>query len=192
MGSDNCPYWKRTRVDYLNMSDPSQQCPTKVWQYDEGGVRACGRQISLGTSCDSVTFSSMRLLHAEQPVAMCRWRQAQDKSTESAEPSPTVGLIKYWQWINGHVYKAKISSVLSVLNWEYKEHLLSTSEKHQLASWCRIEALFPRQVETQKSHHKFTNVFITSHLCISANIPTLFSVIAYTESTNAFILIEKS
>ena len=46
-----------TRVAYLNMSDPSQQCPTELRLYTQGGVRACGRQISSGASCDSVTFS---------------------------------------------------------------------------------------------------------------------------------------
>ena len=47
-----------TRVAYLNMSDPSQQCPTELRLYDESGVRACGRQTSSDASCDSVTFST--------------------------------------------------------------------------------------------------------------------------------------
>ena len=47
-----------TRVAYLNMSDPSQQCPTELRLYNEGGVRACGRQITSSGSCDSVTFST--------------------------------------------------------------------------------------------------------------------------------------
>ena len=47
-----------TRVAYLDMSDPSQQCPTELRLYNEGGVRACGRQTSSDGSCDSVTFST--------------------------------------------------------------------------------------------------------------------------------------
>ena len=50
-----------TRVAYLNMSDPSQQCPTELRLYNESGVRACGRQVvsTFGKgSCDSVTFST--------------------------------------------------------------------------------------------------------------------------------------
>ena len=44
-----------TRVAYLNMSDPSQQCPTELRLYNEGGVRACGRQTLSDASC---TFST--------------------------------------------------------------------------------------------------------------------------------------
>ena len=47
-----------TRVAYLDMSDPSQQCPTELRLYNESGVRACGRRTSSSGSCDSVTFST--------------------------------------------------------------------------------------------------------------------------------------
>ena len=54
-----------TRVAYLNMSDPSQQCPTELRLYDESGVRACGRQYSSGASCDSVTFSTNGISYSQ-------------------------------------------------------------------------------------------------------------------------------
>ena len=54
-GCDGEDGW--TRVAYLNMSDPLQQCPTELRLYNESGVRACGRRTSGGDSCDSVTFS---------------------------------------------------------------------------------------------------------------------------------------
>ena len=49
-----------TRVAYLNMSDPSEECPTELRLYNESEVhvRVCGRQHSSGASCDSVTFST--------------------------------------------------------------------------------------------------------------------------------------
>ena len=47
-----------TRVAYLNMSDPSQQCPNELRLYNESGVRACGRNYSSIGSCDNVTFST--------------------------------------------------------------------------------------------------------------------------------------
>ena len=47
-----------TRVAYLNMSDPSQQCPTELSPYDVDGVRACGRWASSVGNCDSITFST--------------------------------------------------------------------------------------------------------------------------------------
>ena len=54
-----------TRVAYLDMSDPSQQCPTELRLYNEGGVRACGRQTSSRGSCNSVTFSTNGLSYSQ-------------------------------------------------------------------------------------------------------------------------------
>ena len=45
------------RVAYLNMSDPTQQCPSAWSEYNTGGVRACGRPSSSGTSCAAMTYS---------------------------------------------------------------------------------------------------------------------------------------
>ena len=47
------------RVAYLNMSDPTQQCPSSLRLYSANGVRACGRPSSMGEfSCSSLTFAS--------------------------------------------------------------------------------------------------------------------------------------
>ena len=54
-----------TRVAYLDMSDPSQQCPAELRQYDESGVRACGRQSTSSGGCDSVTFSTNGLRYSQ-------------------------------------------------------------------------------------------------------------------------------
>ena len=54
-----------TRVAYLNMSDPSQQCPTDFRLYDESGVRACGRQTSSVGGCNSVTFSTYGISYSQ-------------------------------------------------------------------------------------------------------------------------------
>ena len=43
--------WKR--VAYLNMSNPSEQCPSGFGLYNQYGVRACGKQ-SLGRGCQSI------------------------------------------------------------------------------------------------------------------------------------------
>ena len=53
-----------TRVAYLNMSDPSQQCLTDFRLYDESGVRACGRNSSVG-GCNSVTFSTYGISYSQ-------------------------------------------------------------------------------------------------------------------------------
>jgi hypothetical protein len=37
------------RVAYLNMTDPSQQCPPAWREYNTSGVRACGRPVTNGT-----------------------------------------------------------------------------------------------------------------------------------------------
>ena len=46
-----------TRIAHLNMSDPSQQCPSN-WSFIAAPVRGCGRSASPGPGCDSVTFAS--------------------------------------------------------------------------------------------------------------------------------------
>ena len=55
---DYCGSTGWTRVAHLDMSDPSQQCPSELRLYDVSGVRACGRQITGGATCDSVFFPS--------------------------------------------------------------------------------------------------------------------------------------
>ena len=49
-----------TRVAYLNMTDPSQQCPSTLPLQTRGSEprRLCGRTSSSGASCDSVTYST--------------------------------------------------------------------------------------------------------------------------------------
>ena len=54
-----------TRVAYLNMSDPSQQCPTDFRLYNKSGVRACGRQSSSLGGCNSVTFSTYGISYSQ-------------------------------------------------------------------------------------------------------------------------------
>ena len=39
------------QVDSLNMSDPSQQCPSAWREYNTSGIRACGRPFNLEGSC---------------------------------------------------------------------------------------------------------------------------------------------
>ena len=48
-----------TRIAFLNMSDPSEQCPSGFGLYQSNGVRACGRPATEGTfSCVSTMFPS--------------------------------------------------------------------------------------------------------------------------------------
>ena len=46
------------RVAYLNMTDPSQQCPPTWREYNTSGVRACGRPVSddITGSCPSTFY----------------------------------------------------------------------------------------------------------------------------------------
>ena len=63
--TERCGSTGWTRVAYLNMSDPSQQCPTELRLYNESGVRACGRQTTSIGSCDSVTFSTNGISYSQ-------------------------------------------------------------------------------------------------------------------------------
>ena len=44
-----------TRVAYLNMSDPNQQCPSN-WKLITTPFKGCGRLSTNGGSCDSVVY----------------------------------------------------------------------------------------------------------------------------------------
>ena len=47
------------RVAYLNMSDPTQQCPSSLRLYSANFIRACGRPSNAGMySCSSLSFPS--------------------------------------------------------------------------------------------------------------------------------------
>ena len=55
-----------TRLEYLNMADPSESCPSGFKLYQHGGVRACGRQSSSVGSCvalkllaDDISYSQV-------------------------------------------------------------------------------------------------------------------------------------
>ena len=46
------------RLAYLNMTDSEEKCPKELRLYNESDVRACGRPISSGGSCATLTFPS--------------------------------------------------------------------------------------------------------------------------------------
>ena len=50
----NCGFGQWYRVASLNMSDPSQQCPSAWREYNTSGVRDCGRPPTADSSCPGV------------------------------------------------------------------------------------------------------------------------------------------
>ena len=74
-----------TRVAYLNMSDPSQQCPTELRLYNQGGVRACGKQISSGGNCDSITFSTNGISYSQVCGRVIGYQYATPDSIRSTQ-----------------------------------------------------------------------------------------------------------
>ena len=48
------------RVAYLNMTEPSQQCPSAWREYNTSGVRACGRPVSSAGSCAAEFYFTNR------------------------------------------------------------------------------------------------------------------------------------
>ena len=45
-----------TRIGYLNMGDPNENCPSGLRLYQNGGIKTCGRATSSVASCTSVKF----------------------------------------------------------------------------------------------------------------------------------------
>ena len=56
-GRPNCGAGLWYRVAFVNMSDPSQQCPSAWRLVTTNGVRACGRLASSGPSCPGTFYS---------------------------------------------------------------------------------------------------------------------------------------
>ena len=54
-----------TRLAYLDMSDPSEECPSGFRLYESEGVRACGRPVTSEGSCVSVKFPSNGISYSE-------------------------------------------------------------------------------------------------------------------------------
>ena len=55
--SSNCGAGVWKRIAYLNMSDPTQQCPTG-WRGYSTPVRSCGRPVTARSTCAPVYFST--------------------------------------------------------------------------------------------------------------------------------------
>ena len=53
----NCGEGLWYQVAYLNMSDPSQQCPSAWREFNSNGIRTCARQISNTGSCPGNIYS---------------------------------------------------------------------------------------------------------------------------------------
>ena len=58
--SSNCGPGQWYRVAHLNMSDPSQQCPSAWREYNTGGIRACGRPATSSGSCPATLYATSR------------------------------------------------------------------------------------------------------------------------------------
>ena len=58
-----------TRMAYFNMSDPTEECPSGFRLYSQNGVsvRACGRPVTSGGSCLSVTSPTLRSVDETVP-----------------------------------------------------------------------------------------------------------------------------
>ena len=54
-----------TRLAYLDMSDATQNCPSGFRLYQSGGVRACGRPVTISGSCVSVQFPSNGISYSQ-------------------------------------------------------------------------------------------------------------------------------
>ena len=54
--SSNCGPGQWYRVAHLNMSDPSQQCPSAWREYNNNGVRACGRLDTSVGDCQAASY----------------------------------------------------------------------------------------------------------------------------------------
>ena len=80
-----------TRIAFLNMTDPSQQCPTN-WNLITSPVRACGRSSTGANTCDSAFFPSNGHSYSHVCGRMIEFQQGStDTFRASILNSPTHG-----------------------------------------------------------------------------------------------------
>ena len=53
------------RVAYLNMSDPTEDCPPGFRLYEENGIRACGRPETTTGYCEPAVFPASHISYTE-------------------------------------------------------------------------------------------------------------------------------
>ena len=71
-----------TRLAYLNMSLPTENCPPGFQMYNTGGVRACGR-VNVNTDCLPVIFPSNNISYSEICGRVVGYQHA---STDAIDP----------------------------------------------------------------------------------------------------------
>ena len=71
-----------TRLAYLNMSLPTENCPSGFQMYNTGGVRACGR-VNVNTDCLPVIFPSNNISYSEICGRVVGYQHA---STDAIDP----------------------------------------------------------------------------------------------------------
>ena len=77
------------RVAYLNMTDPSEECPRGFRLYNQSGVRACGRPASSSGGCrSSVQFPTYGVPYSE----VCGRVTGYQYCSPDAFASPNVGI----------------------------------------------------------------------------------------------------
>ena len=81
------------RVAYLNMTDPSEECPRGFRLYNQDGVRACGRPASSSGGCQSsVQFQSYGVPYSE----VCGRVTGYQYYTTDAFHTPNVGINSHY------------------------------------------------------------------------------------------------
>ena len=81
------------RVAYLNMTDPSEECPRGFRLYNQNGVRACGRPASSSGGCQSsVQFPTYGVPYSE----VCGRVTGYQYYSPDAFNSPNVGINSFY------------------------------------------------------------------------------------------------
>ena len=81
------------RVAYLNMTDPSEECPRGFRLYNQNGVRACGRPASSSGGCQSsVQFPTYGVPYSE----VCGRVTGYQYYSPDAFRSPNVGINSHY------------------------------------------------------------------------------------------------
>ena len=104
-----------TRIAYLNMSDSTEECPSGFRLYNQNGVRACGRPVTSGGSCQSVRFPSYSISYSQ----VCGRVYGYQNGTPDAFDTG-----------NSNINNIYVDG-LSITNGNFRKHLWSFVAGHQ-------------------------------------------------------------
>ena len=131
--------WRR--VAFLDMTDPYQTCPEQWRLYEQGTIRACGRQETDSASCDSVYFSPGETAYTQVCGRMTGYSFFTIDGIAGLFYTPTPGNEINEEYLDGVsvTYGMPRQHIWSFFNGHYEERCCNQEDLEAVQSYNFIE-----------------------------------------------------